>query len=131
MQQLIVATRPDWVIETGGGAGTTRFLTDVCELIGYGRVVPISEDSLGNAPRWLDGDIMVICDSDVYSEQHMLDEIRLYAPLVTEGCYLVVCHTDRSDWGAAPALARYLAERNEFEVTEPPAPTMNSYLRRI
>lgn len=129
-QEIIFSTMPDWIIETGGGAGTTWFLSDVCNLIEYGRVYPVKEDSLRNVPR-LEGSVMAILDSDVYSEEHMAAEIRAYAPLVSRGYYLVVCHTDRSDWGAAPALEAYLKSNPQLFVRQTVAsPSLCTYLVR-
>ena len=129
-QEIIFRDMPDWIIETGGGSGTTWFLSDVCNLIGHGRVYPVREDSLGNVPA-LEGPVMVILDSDVYSEEHMYAELRAYAPLVSRSQYLVVCHTDRSDWGAQPALARYLDENSEmFMRNSSPDPSLSTYLIR-
>jgi len=75
--------------------------------------------------------VMVILDSD-HSYSHVLDECRLYGPLVTEGCFLVVADTlvghlteetalDRSQvWfkGNEPlnAIRTYLEETDRFEV---------------
>ena len=36
--------------------------------------------------------VMVVLDSN-HTHEHVLRELELYAPLVTEGCYLVVCDT--------------------------------------
>lgn len=130
-QELIVERRPDWVIETGSGAeGTTCFLHDVCALINHGFVVGIKEDSLRNVPS-KDGSVMAILDSDVYSEEHMAAEIKAYASLVTEGQVLVVCHTDRADWGSAPALEKFLKRNREFEMVEAPDGSLNTYLERV
>lgn len=124
-QELIWEHRPDWVIETGGGGGTTGFLID----LGISWVWT-TQDSLAEVPD-LSGTVMAILDSDVYSLEHMRAEIAAYAPLVTEGQHLIVCHTDRPDWGARPALAEYLAN-NQGMFTEEQAPvgSLCTYLRR-
>ena len=36
--------------------------------------------------------VMVVLDSN-HTQAHVLRELELYAPLVTKGCYLVVCDT--------------------------------------
>ena len=36
--------------------------------------------------------VMVVLDSN-HTHEHVLQELELYAPLVTKGCYLVVCDT--------------------------------------
>lgn len=129
-QEIIYSTMPDWVIETGGGGGTTWFLSDVCNLLEHGRVYPVREDSLRNVPS-LRGSVMAILDSDVYDPAHMLAEMRLYAPLVSRGHYLVVCHTDREDWGSAPALAEYLNDNPDMFFRQPaPDQSLCTYLVR-
>jgi cephalosporin hydroxylase len=60
-QQIITSGRPDWVIETGPGAGgRTLFLASICELIDHGQVIAIGEglsDDLPAHPRitYVDG----------------------------------------------------------------------------
>lgn len=129
-QEIIFRERPQTIIETGGGRGTTAFLRDVCKLLDSGEVIPVQEDSLRNVPH-PEGTTMAILDSDVYSETHMREEIELYAPLVSLEHRLVVCHTDRQDWGAAPALAEYLANNpGVFEQEPGPPDSLCSYLVR-
>ena len=130
-QEIIYERRPDYIIETGGGGGTTAFLRDVCGLANHGFVVAVEAYSLKRIPK-VRGTTMAILDSDVYSETHMRKEIELYAPLVTPGQILVVCHTDREDWGSAPALSGYLANNpGMFRVEEAPALSLCTYLERL
>lgn len=128
-QEIICESRPDWIIETGAGGGTTVFLRDVCALINHGFVIAIEEDSLTNVPA-PQGSVMAILDSDVYSREHMVAELEAYAPLVTE--HLIVCHTDREDWGAAPALSDYLENNQEsFREVSSPSGSLCTYLERV
>lgn len=75
--------------------------------------------------------VMVLLDSN-HTHEHVLDELRLYAPLVTQGQYLVVSDTVVEDipvqshrprpWGPGnnpkTALRQYLTETERFEVDE-------------
>jgi len=75
--------------------------------------------------------VMVLLDSN-HTHQHVLDELRLYAPLVTKGQYLVVSDTIVEDippqahrprpWGPGnnpkTALRQYLTETDRFEEDE-------------
>jgi cephalosporin hydroxylase len=46
IQELIVKTRPDWIVETGTGhGGSAMFYASICELIDHGRVVSVDIDS--------------------------------------------------------------------------------------
>ena len=67
--------------------------------------------------------VMVILDSD-HTRDHVLAELRAYAPIVTPGQYLVVedsninGHPVFPGFGPGPmeALQAFLAETGEFEV---------------
>jgi cephalosporin hydroxylase len=81
--------------------------------------------------------VMVVLDSN-HTHQHVLDELRLYGPLVTEGLFLVVSDTVVEDippqthrpreWGPGnnpkTALQEYLRESDRFE----PDPWVNGKL---
>jgi cephalosporin hydroxylase len=144
-QELLHMTRPDLVVETGTfSGGSALYLASLCELMGTGRVVTIDidpQDDLPVHPRieYVKGSsiapeilehvraeaaaadrVMVILDSD-HSKDHVLAELREYAPLVSEGCYLIVEDTMAGvlpDHGPGPdeAIQEFLAENNSFEV---------------
>jgi cephalosporin hydroxylase len=75
--------------------------------------------------------VMVMLDSN-HSHQHVLDELRLYAPLITKGQYLVVSDTIVEDiprqehrprpWGPGnnpkTALRQYMKETDRFELDQ-------------
>jgi cephalosporin hydroxylase len=116
-QRVIQATQPDLIIQTGTAVGGSAmwfaynwFAYDGPHVI----TIDVNGDQID--PRVLESDwittligsstaehivnsvkslasmcdrVMVILDSD-HSGPHVRDEIRLYGPLVTEGCYLVV-----------------------------------------
>ena len=146
-QEIITETRPELIIETGthsGGSGL--FLASVCELLDCGRVVSIdiepTKPSYPSHPRltYLGGRsstdpavvaevrelsagkrTMVILDSD-HAQRHVEDELKAYAPLVTEGCYAIVEDSNigpiRPDLlpGPMQAIESFLAANDEFEV---------------
>ena len=68
---------------------------------------------------------MVALDSD-HSEPHVSEEMRLYGPLVTPGCYMVVedsnlnGHPVQAQWGPGPteAIQKFLSENGGWLVDE-------------
>ena len=146
--------------------GSVIFYSSILQLIGEGRVVSVDidvrehnrraveEHPLGSRVDFVEGSstapdtmdrvralvsgsarVMVVLDSN-HTHEHVLDELRLYGPLVTEGQFLVVSDTVVEDippqthrpreWGPGnnpkTALQEYLRETNRFE----PDPWFNS-----
>ena len=114
-QEIMAATRPELVVETGTyRGGSAFFLASVCDLLGEGEVVSIDielvRDDYPDHPRitYLGGrsstdagvlaDVraraegrrtMVVLDSD-HSQAHVEAELAAYAPLVPVGGYVIV-----------------------------------------
>ena len=133
-QELLVRTRPDFVIQTGTFCGgSALFLAMILDLLGHGRVISIDMAAnpklpthprltyvLGSStdPEVVDhiskqvgsGRAMVILDSD-HSEAHVYDEILAYSPFVQIGDYLIVEDTNVNghpiypDYGPGPMEA--------------------------
>lgn len=147
-QEIIFETKPDLIIETGTAwGGSALYLAHLCDTLGRGRVITID---LNHAEQhvahervdYLTGSsvapeifsevsdavkaverVMVILDSD-HSRDHVLAEMRLYGPLVTKGCYLIVEDTSVNgnpvlpEHGAGPleAVSIFLQENDGFQV---------------
>jgi cephalosporin hydroxylase len=133
-QELLVATRPDIVIETGTWfGGSALYIAMVLEQIGDGQVVTIDVESKPNRPehrriKYLTGSstdrtaiaevtrlaggkrAMVILDSD-HRASFVYDELIAYSPLVQVGDYIIVedtnvnGHPTRPDFGPGPTEA--------------------------
>ncbi|GAA4677721.1 CmcI family methyltransferase [Nocardioides nanhaiensis] len=149
-QELIDDLKPGLVIETGTfRGGSALFIADRLQLAGRGQVVTIDVDVQPNRPQhprltYLTGSsvdpailaqvheridpalpVLVILDSD-HSAGHVAAELEAYAPLVTEGSYLIVEDTNVNGHPAAPehgpgpfeAAQEFLARTEEFEVDE-------------
>ena len=149
-QEIIYRTEPDIIIECGVHCGgSSLYLASLCDLMGRGKVlacditlqhvhpkvrshqrIELFEGSSIDptihgeiAGRGQGGCTMVILDSD-HSEQHVSEELRLYAPLVTPGCYLICEDTNINghpvfqDFGAGPfeAVGKFLAENKGWRV---------------
>jgi cephalosporin hydroxylase len=166
-QEIIHEVRPELIIETGTlDGGSAYFLADICELNSRGRVVSIDILPSEDLPRheritYLtgastdpeirasveavlpNGAVLVILDSD-HSCSHVLNELEVYAPMVTPGSYVIVEDTNINghpvlpDFGAGPmeAVSEFLRshrefavdkEREKFMVTQNPC----GYLRRL
>jgi cephalosporin hydroxylase len=166
-QEILFETRPDLVIETGTQyGGSTRFLASVLDEIGSGEIVTVDIDTAdvhpavhaheritvvesGSTEPELVADLhrraegkrtMVILDSD-HRREHVAEELRVWADLVSPGCYLVVEDTALGDqylpgWGGSlAALEAWLPQHPEFvrdPVREKFMVTVNpgGYLRR-
>jgi cephalosporin hydroxylase len=152
--------------------GSLMFYASLCQLIGKGRVIGVDIEirprnraaieahplkpfitlleGSSTAPRVLaqvkamirPGErVMVLLDSN-HSYEHVSEELRLYAELVTPGSYLVVqdgimqdlwdVPGGRPDWihdNPARAARDFVAEREEFTLEAPPWAFNESALR--
>jgi cephalosporin hydroxylase len=147
-QEILHELRPEVIVECGtANGGSALFLASICDLLGLGEVITVDIVDQPGRPShdritYLKGSstepetvervkqlvasrapVVVILDSD-HSRDHVLNELRLYAPLVSAGSYLIVedsnvnGHPVVPDFGPGPAEAvtRFLAETDEFEI---------------
>jgi Cephalosporin hydroxylase len=146
-QEMIFELRPDVIIESGtADGGSAYYLASLCDLVKNGRIlsIDITPKTRPQHPRitYLTGSsvapeiynsvcnliqpqerVMVILDSD-HSMGHVLNELRIYALLVTPGSYMVLEDTNINghpvypNFGPGPmeALQQFLAENNGFVV---------------
>jgi cephalosporin hydroxylase len=168
--ELLFRLRPDVIVETGTHrGGSALFLASMCDLIGSGRIITIDireitprvQASRPEHPRitYLTGSstdpaivsgvtnavspgdtTLVLLDSG-HERDHVLAEMRAYAPLVSEGSYMVVEDTNLNgwtEWGPGPleAVEDFVAEDDRFVVDrrlEKYFMTFNpsGYLRRL
>ena len=162
IQELIWANRPEIIVETGvARGGSAIFHASMLQLLGAGEVVAVDidirahnrasieehplasrvtlleggstdEDVLATVRAKCDGKrTMVVLDSD-HTHQHVLEELRVYSPLVTPGQFLIVADTMIEEippqehrprhWGPGnnpmSAVRTFLQESDDFEVDE-------------
>jgi cephalosporin hydroxylase len=150
-QEIIWDLQPTLIIETGTayGGSALYYARQLDRVNGGGKVLSIDlepADTLPHHPRitYLKGyssthsgvvgavraiaadhpRVMVVLDSD-HSKRHVLRELEAYAPMVSQGQFLVVEDTNingrpvRVDWqggpGPGPAVDEWLPEHPEFE----------------
>jgi cephalosporin hydroxylase len=150
-QEILFELKPDLIIETGTAwGGSALWMASLCDLIGHGEVVTIdikrrkkdlpvpvhprityllgsstSDDIVGDVRnRVLTREkVLVVLDSD-HSREHVLNELRIYGPLVTPGSYVIVEDTNVNGHPVAPsfgpgpmeAVDSYLEETDEFKI---------------
>ena len=167
-QEIVVETRPELIVEAGTRlGGTSVFLATIFDLLGIpGRIVTIDtifDTRFPKHPRieYLTGSsldqpvvdrvraaaagkrTMLILDS-LHTAEHVGAELKLYADIVSPGCYLVVedmnvnGHPVLPDYGPGPteAVEAFLATTDKFVVDrdrERFLMTLNpgGYLRRV
>jgi cephalosporin hydroxylase len=149
-QELLSELRPAAIVECGtADGGSALFLASICDLLGEGEIVTVDIRDLSGRPQhdritYLSGSsiapeivsqirkrvadrspVLVILDSN-HERDHVLQEMRLYGPLVTPGSYLVVedsninGHPVLPEFGPGPleAIEAFLTETDEFNVDE-------------
>lgn len=147
-QELVHELRPEVVVECGTAyGGSALYLAHLMDAVGAGRVLSIDindKDKRPEHPRvtYLTGSstdpaildevrkkiagaapVLVILDSD-HRRDHVLAELRAYAPLVTTGSYLIVEDTNVNghpvdrEFGPGPmeALQTFLDESRDFAI---------------
>ena len=145
-QEIIYETKPDVIIEAGTyKGGSALFLASLEDLMGSGRVISIDIKNLPGKPShkriaYVLGSstspaiieqvrssirpgerVMVDLDSN-HSKQHVLEEMRAYAPMITIGNYLIVEDTNINghpvlpEFGPGPmeAVEEFLKENHDF-----------------
>ncbi len=150
-QEIIYETKPDVLIETGTRTGGgAYYYASILDLVKAGRVITVDIEDYPNKPNhpritYLTGSstsdavigairgfikpgekVMVILDSS-HNKEHVLEELRLYAPLVASGCYLVVQDThlnghpifldrtpDPGHEGPMEAVSEFLSKNKDF-----------------
>lgn len=162
MQELIWNIKPDLVIECGiAHGGSILYYASLLELQGHGEVLGVDRDirahnreaieshPMSKRIRMMEGSstdpeiakqiadaargkkVIVVLDSN-HTHQHVLDELRLYAPLVSLGSYCVVMDTVVEDmpedafpdrpWGKGDnprtAVHAFLNEDDRFLIDE-------------
>jgi cephalosporin hydroxylase len=141
-QEILWERRPRLILEMGTAhGGTTLYLATLLDVLGEGRIITVdvrerdprpqhprityitgrSTDVLDEIPD--EDPTMVILDS-AHGRDHVLAELRAYAPRVSSGHYLVVEDTNlngnpvRPDFGPGPmeAVEEFLRDHPEFTV---------------
>jgi len=160
MQEIIWQVKPDLVIECGiAHGGSIIYYASLLELQGHGEVLgidldirPHNREAIESHPmakriQMIEGSsideataqkvraiaegkkVILVLDSN-HTHDHVLEELRLYAPLVSVGSYCVVMDTVVEDmpadffpdrpWGHGDnpktAVWKYLEENKDFEI---------------
>jgi cephalosporin hydroxylase len=147
-QEIITDLKPTLIVETGTAYGASAlYFAHQLDRIGIGSVISIDAQPFPDLPdhdrcwfvkgsstdpeivEWVrqrarGQRVMVVLDSD-HSMAHVLEELAIYAPLVTPGQFLVVEDTNINgrpvpiDWkggpGPGPAVDAWLPAHPEFE----------------
>jgi cephalosporin hydroxylase len=151
-QEIIQELKPDFVIETGTRfGGSALFMASICDLIGHGHVITVDVEELPSSSTvrpphsritYLTGSstsadvvadvrarvdsascVMVVLDSD-HQMTHVVNEMKIYADLVTDDSYMIVEDTNINGHPVDPAFGHgpmeavelFLAGNDDFFV---------------
>ena len=147
-QELLHELQPAVIVETGtASGGSALFLASICDLLGQGSIVSVDIEARPGRPTheritYLTGSstapeirarveefvgdrapVLVILDSN-HERDHVLEELRIYAPLVTPGSFVIVEDTNVNghpvspDFGPGPmeAVREFLRSSDDFSV---------------
>ena len=144
-QEILVAVRPDIIVETGTGrGGSALFMACICDILGQGQIVTIDVNDRSDRPAhdrvtYLLGSstapeirvevervvrahpgaptVMVILDS-AHNAEHVLEELRSYHQLVSPGSYLIVEDTNVNGHPVEPGFGAGPTEAIEAFMSE-------------
>lgn len=133
--ELIIETRPEIIIETGTFAGgSALFMAMVLDVLAAGEIYTIDTTPLVGRPvrrriHYIEGSstdpkiveemksltegkrTMVVLDSD-HSEEHVTQELENYAPMVSQGGFLIV--EDTNTTGPVMAVKKFVESSDQF-----------------
>lgn len=119
--EAVCRLAPSMVLEVGTGeGGTSSFLS----ALGVSTVTSVD---IGDPMPTIPSGAFVMLDGDVYSHDAMFSDLDRYSP---HARWVVVCHTNRKDWGAASALDAWLPAHPEWTVMSVRHPTQHTWLQR-
>lgn len=167
-QEILYEVKPDLIIECGTyKGGSAYYLATLCDLIGSGKILTVDIIDHPNKPvhpriEYLTGSalaseimnrfkeeaakaktVLVILDDD-HSRDHVYQEMKAYAGLVTVGSYLLVedsnvnGHPVYPEHGPGPfeAIERFMQEERNFIIDKSKEKyyvtfNPNGYLKRV
>lgn len=145
-QEILYKLKPDVIIECGTAAGgSALYMATICDAIGKGRILtidvideckvdhpritrligsstaPETIQKMKNSINLENEKVMVILDSD-HHKDHVLNELTIYAEMVSPGSYLIVEDTNINghpvwpEFGPGPmeAVEEFMKERHDF-----------------
>lgn len=148
VQEILFEKKPDVIIEAGTAAGgSALYMATLQEAMQHGKVITVDivdnpdrpvHDRItyvlgsSTAPETVErvkamipegATVMVVLDSD-HSKEHVLNELRIYSEVVTEGQYMIAEDTNVNGRPAYPnhgpgpgeAVDQFLAETDKFTV---------------
>jgi cephalosporin hydroxylase len=148
-QEMLHEVKPQLIVETGTGfGGSALYLASLCDIMGTGEIVTIDVEKRdrpahprityitgsSTAPEVRDevvargrsrDRVLVLLDSD-HRKDHVLAEMRTYAPFVTPSSYMVVEDTNLNGHPVEPAFGpgpmeaveAFLREDKRFAIDE-------------
>jgi cephalosporin hydroxylase len=144
-QEILVAVRPDIIVETGTGrGGSAHYMACICDILQNGQIVTIDVTDRSDRPAhdrvtYLRGSstapdiraeverivrrhpdsptVMVVLDA-AHDAEHVIEELRIYHQLVSPGSYLIVEDTNVNGHPVEPGFGAGPTEAIETFMSE-------------